>query len=94
MVRKSVMFNNVIVNIAFRRRSFVFSQSSREVSASLTDVGGVAVGAIDLIYCFLSVPRFVVITETVIINSKFSTDPFVKEVVIIIVELTERKVSN
>ena len=40
-------------------RSFVFSQSSCEVSASFTDVGGVAVGAIDLIYCSLSVPRFV-----------------------------------
>ena len=59
MVRKSVIFSNVIVNIAFRRRLFVFSQSSCEVSASLTDVGGVAVGAIDLIYCSLSVPRFV-----------------------------------
>ena len=59
MVRKSVIFSNVIVNIAFRRRSFVFSQSSFEVSASLTDVGGVTVGAIDLIYCSMSVPRFV-----------------------------------
>ena len=37
----------------------MFSQSGCEVSASLTDVGGVAVGAIDLIYCSLSVPRFV-----------------------------------
>ena len=59
MVRKSVIFSNVIVNIAFRRRLFVFSQSSCEVSASLTDVGGVAVGAIDLINCSLSVPQFV-----------------------------------
>ena len=50
MVRKSVMFSNVIVDIAFPRRSFVFSQSGCEVSASLTDVGGVAVGAIDLLY--------------------------------------------
>ena len=49
----------MIVDIAFPRCSFVFSQSSCEVSASLTDVGGVAVGAIDLIYCSLSVPRFV-----------------------------------
>ena len=56
MVRKSVMFSNVIVDIAFPRRSFVFSQSGCEVSASLTDVGGEAVGAIDLIYCSLSVP--------------------------------------
>ena len=59
VVRKSVMFSNMIVDIAFPRRSFVFSQFSCEVSASLTDVGGVAVGAIDLIYCSLSVPRFV-----------------------------------
>ena len=46
VVRKSVMFSNVIVDIAFPRRSFVFGQSSCEVSASLTDVGGAAVGAI------------------------------------------------
>ena len=55
------MFSNVIVNIAFPRRSFVFSQSSCEASASLTDVEGVAVGAIDLIHRSLSIPRFVFI---------------------------------
>ena len=59
MVRKSVMFSDVIVDIALPRRSFVFSQSGCEVSASLTDVGGVPVGAVDLINCSLSVPRFV-----------------------------------
>ena len=59
MARKSVMFNNVIVDIAFPRRSFVFSPSSCEFSASLTDIEGVAVGAIDLIYCSLSVLRFI-----------------------------------
>ena len=48
MVRKSVMFSNVIVDIAFPRHSFVFSQSSCEVIASLIDVGSVAMGAIDL----------------------------------------------
>ena len=42
------MLSNVIVHIAFPRRSFVSSQSSCEVPASLTDVGGVAVGATDL----------------------------------------------
>ena len=57
--RESVMFSNVVVDITFPRRSFMFSQSNCEVSASLTDVGGVEVGAIDLIYCSLSVPRFV-----------------------------------
>ena len=63
MVRKSVMFSNVIVDIAFPCCSFVLGQSSCEVSASLTDVGGVAVGAIDLIYCSLSVPRFVFVFD-------------------------------
>ena len=63
VVRKSVTFSNVIVNIAFRRRSFVFSQSGFEVSASLTDVGGVAVGAIDLINCSLSVLQFVFVFD-------------------------------
>ena len=63
VVRKSVIFSNVIVNIAFRRRSFVFSQSGFEVSASLTDVGGVAVGAIDLLNCSLSVLQFVFIFD-------------------------------
>ena len=63
VIRESVMFSNMIVDIAFPRRSFVFSQFSCEVSASLTDVGGVAVGAIDLIYCSLSVPRFVFVFD-------------------------------
>ena len=48
MGRKSVIFGNVIVDIAFPRRSFVLSWSRCEVSASLTDLGGVAVGATDL----------------------------------------------
>ena len=59
MVHKLVMFSNVIVDIAFPCCSFVFSQSSCKVSASLTDVEDVAGGAIDLIYCSLSAPRFV-----------------------------------
>ena len=42
------MFSNVIVYIAFPRRSFVFGRSSCEISASLTNVGGTAVGAIIL----------------------------------------------
>ena len=63
MISKSVIFSNVIVDIAFPRRSFVFGQSSCEVSACLTYVGGVAVGAIDLIYRSLSVPRFVSVLD-------------------------------
>ena len=50
------MFNSEIVGIAFPRRLFVFSQSSCEVSVSLTEAGGVAVGAVDLKQCSLSVP--------------------------------------
>ena len=60
---KSVMFSNVIVDIAFPRRSFVFCQSGCEVSASLINLGGVTVGAIDLINCSLSVPRFVFVFD-------------------------------
>ena len=63
MVRKSVMFSNVIDDIAFPRRLFVFSQSSCEVSASLTDVGGMAVGTIDLISYSLFVPGFVFVFD-------------------------------
>ena len=63
MIRKSVMFSNVIVDIAFPQRLFVFSPSSFEVSSSVTVVGGVAVGAIDLIHCSLSVPRFVFVFD-------------------------------
>ena len=63
MVRKSVLFSNVTVDIAFPRRSFVFSQSSCEVSASLINLGGVTVGAIDLMNCSLSVPRFVFVFD-------------------------------
>ena len=33
------------------------------ISTSFTDVGGVAVGATDVIYCSLSVPRFVFVFD-------------------------------
>ena len=38
VVHESVMFSNVIVDRTFPHRSFVFSQSSCEVSASRTDI--------------------------------------------------------
>ena len=59
VVRKSVVFSDAIVDIAFPRCLFVFSQSSCEVSASLTDVGGLAVGVIDHIPSSLPVSRVV-----------------------------------
>ena len=53
-----MMHSNVIVGITIFRGSFVFSQS-RKVSASFANVGGLAVGAFDLVNCFLSVVGFV-----------------------------------
>ena len=58
MISKSVVFRNVIVYI-ISSRSFVFSKSCVEVSTSLSNVGGLAVGAFDLINRSLSVVRFV-----------------------------------
>ena len=43
-----MMYSNVIVDITIFRGSFVFSQSRVKVSASLTDVECLAVGAFDL----------------------------------------------
>ena len=59
MISKSVVFRNVIVYITICSRSFVVSQSRVEVSTSLSNVGGFAVGAFDLINRSLSVVRFV-----------------------------------
>ena len=53
MVCKSVVFRNVIVDIT------ISSHSCIEVSTSLSNVGGLAVGAFDLINRSLSVVRFV-----------------------------------
>ena len=48
-----MMYSNAIVDITISRGSFVFSQSRVKVSASLTDVGNLAVGAFDLVNCSL-----------------------------------------
>ena len=49
----------MIVSVTISRGSFVFSQSPVKVSASLTNVGSLAVGAFDLVNCSLSVVGFV-----------------------------------
>ena len=54
-----MMYSNVIVGSTISRGSFVFSQSRVKVSASLTNVGSLAVGAFDLVNCSLSVVRFI-----------------------------------
>jgi len=59
VVCQLMMYSNVIVGITISRGSFVFSQSCVKVSASLTNVGSLAVEAFDLVNCSLSVVRFV-----------------------------------
>ena len=61
VVCKSTMFSNVILDITISRRSFVFSQSCLEAPASLSDVGGLAVGTLDLVNRSLPVVRFVLV---------------------------------
>jgi len=56
-----MMYSNVIVGITISSGSFVFSQSCVKVSASLTNVGSLAVGAFDLVNCSLPVVRFVTV---------------------------------
>ena len=58
MVCQLMMYSDVIVGITISLGSFVFSLSCVKVSASLTSVGSLAVGAFDLVYCSLSVVRF------------------------------------
>ena len=56
-----MMFSNVVVDITISCRSFVFSQSCLEVPASVSDVGGLAVEAVDLVNRSLPVVRFVLV---------------------------------
>ena len=51
------------VDVAISRRSFVFGQSRAKVSAGFTNVGSQAVAAFDLVYCSLSVLRFVFVPD-------------------------------
>ena len=59
MVCQLIMHTDVIVGITISRDSFVFSQSGVKVSASLTNIGSLAVGAFDLVNGSLSVVGFV-----------------------------------
>ena len=56
-----MMFSNVIVDITISRHSFVFSQSCLKAPASLSDVGGFAVGVFDIVNRSLPVVRFVLV---------------------------------
>ena len=49
------MLRNVIIDVTISSHSFVFGESR----AGFTNVSGLAVAAIDLVYCSLSVLQFV-----------------------------------
>ena len=58
-----MMLSNVIVDVTIPHRSLVFGQSRAKVSAGFTNVRSLAVAAFDLVYCFLSVLRFVFVLD-------------------------------
>ena len=58
-----MVLSNVIVDVTIPRRSFVFGQSRAKVSAGFTHVSSLAVDAFDLVYCSLSVLRFVFVLD-------------------------------
>jgi len=57
--------SDVIVSITISRGPFVLSQSGFKVSASLTNVGSLAVGAFNLVNCPHSVVGFVPVFNVV-----------------------------
>ena len=59
----SLVLSNVIIDVTISRRSFVFGQSRAKVSAGFTNVSSLAVAAFDLVYCSLSVLRFVFVLD-------------------------------
>ena len=61
MFRLKMVLSNVIIDVTIPRRSFVFGQSRAKVSAGFTNVRSLAVAAIHLVHCSLSVLRFVLI---------------------------------
>ena len=54
-----MVLSNVIVDVTIPCRSFVFGQSRAKVSVGFSNVRSLAVAAFDLVYCSLSVLRFV-----------------------------------
>ena len=58
-----MVLSNVIVDVTIPRRLFEFGQSRAKVSAGFTKVRSLAVAAFDLVYCSLSVLRYVFVLE-------------------------------
>ena len=62
-----MVFSNVIVDVTVPRRSSVFSQSSVQISAGLTDISGLAVAAFDLIIDLIYIKPFTILLRIMII---------------------------
>ena len=58
-----MVLSNVIVGVTISCRSFVFGRSRAKVSVGFANVRSLAVAAFDLVYCFLSVLRFVFVLD-------------------------------
>ena len=59
-----MVLSNVIVDVTISLRSFVFGQSRAKVSAGFINlISLLAVAAFDLVYCSLSVLRFVFVLD-------------------------------
>ena len=71
-----MMFSNVIVGITISRHSFVISQSCLEVPVSLSDEGGLVVGALDPVNRSLPVVRFVLVVNVPLKNASIASEYF------------------
>ena len=58
-----MVLSNVIVDVTIPRCLFVSGQSPAKVSAGFTNARSLAVTAFDLVYCSLSVLRFVFVLD-------------------------------
>ena len=58
-----MVFRDVIPDITVLGRSFVFSQSYLQVSASLPNISNLAVSTFDSVHCSLSVVRSVFVLD-------------------------------
>ena len=58
-----MVFSGVIVGVTISRRSLVFGQSRAMVATGSTNLSSLTVTAFDLVYCSLSVLRFVFVLD-------------------------------
>ena len=58
-----MVFSSVIFGVTISRRSLVFGQSRAKVATGFTNLSSLTVTAFDLVYCSLSVLRFVFVLD-------------------------------